>query len=29
LSSPAPVVDAVTVLTDSANFQDLPSVSPE
>lgn len=27
LSSPAPAVDAVTVLTDSANFQDLPSVS--
>jgi hypothetical protein len=27
LSSPAPVVDAVIVLTDSANFQDLPSVS--
>ncbi|KAJ9114416.1 hypothetical protein QFC20_001559 [Naganishia adeliensis] len=28
LSSPAPVVDAVTVLTDSANFQDLPSTDP-
>lgn len=29
LSSPAPAIDAVTVLTDSANFQDLPSVSTQ